>query len=100
MKQLIQQALDELSGPLQNIEIKKFEAVHGGCIHKSWKLHAQDGSLLFAKTCEKKKDQCKTCDDKAERELNKEKFTCDCKKGFKEDKDKKCIKNKNPHFLF
>ncbi len=54
MKQLIQQALDELSGPLQNIEIKKIEAVHGGCIHKSWKIHSQDGSLFFAKTCDKR----------------------------------------------
>ena len=50
MKDLIQKALSNSNKVSQNSLIEKIIPVGGGCIHKAWCIHFQNGEKIFAKS--------------------------------------------------
>ncbi len=50
MEDLIQKALSNSNQVSQNSGIEKIFPVGGGCIHKAWCVHFQNGKKVFAKS--------------------------------------------------
>ena len=50
MKELIQEALSSTNKINNNSLIEKIIPVGGGCIHKAWCIHFQNGKRVFAKS--------------------------------------------------
>ena len=50
MEELIQKALSSSNKVSQNSLIEKISPVGGGCIHKAWCIHFQNGKKVFAKS--------------------------------------------------
>ena len=52
MQELIQKALSSSNKVSNNSLIEKIIPVGGGCIHKAWSIHFQNGKRVFAKSTE------------------------------------------------
>ena len=50
MEELIQKALSSSNKVSNNSLIEKIIPVGGGCIHKAWCIHFQNGKKVFAKS--------------------------------------------------
>ena len=50
MEELIQKALSSSNKVNNNSSIEKIIPVGGGCIHKAWSIHFQNGKSVFAKS--------------------------------------------------
>ena len=50
MEELIQKALSSANKVSNNSLIEKIIPVGGGCIHKAWCIHFQNGKRIFAKS--------------------------------------------------
>ena len=50
MEELIQKAISRSNKVSKNSLIEKIIPIGGGCIHKAWCLHFQNGKKVFAKS--------------------------------------------------